>query len=169
MSELLAIGRVVKTKGVRGQVKVITFSGHGESLQAANSLFIQEEGKVKSLTPILVRSEPGGFCLKFKEVQTVEEARGLVGSSLLIEKDSLPLLAQGEYYWFQLQGLEVFTERGQSLGRVEEIMPVGPHDVLVVRKEKQESLVPAVDSVVTKIDLKAGIMVVDVPAGLLGE
>lgn len=169
MTELLAIGRIVKTKGVRGQVKAITFSGQGDSLKAVKDLFVQGEGGAKRLTPILVRPEAGGFCLKFKEVQTVEEAQGLVGSSLLVEKESLPPLPEGEYYWFQLLGLNVFTERGQDLGVIEEIMPVGPHDVLVVRKEKQECLIPALDSVVTKVDIGGGAMVVALPPGLLEE
>lgn len=169
MSDLLAIGQVVKTKGVKGKVKAITFSGRGDALKAGKNLFVQEEGKFKRLTPILVQPEPGGFCLKFKEVRTVEEAQALVGSSLLVEKESLPALPQGEYYWFQLLGLSVLTEGGRVLGKIEEVMPVGPHDILVVRKEKGECLIPAVDSMVTKIDLEKGIMVVALPPGLLEE
>jgi 16S rRNA processing protein RimM len=90
----------------------------------------------------------------------------LRGSWLYVSKDVLPELPEGSFYRFQLLGLAVRTEEGKALGRVEDILEAGPHDVCVVRGEDGEVLIPAVDALV-RVDLERGEMVVRSLPGLV--
>lgn len=168
MTDLVSIGRVVKAKGLRGQVKVVVYSGQDACLKGGNKLFAgDKEGMIKALTPFRVWDEKGGFSVQFEEIKSREEAAALVGSTLLMEKNSLAELPEGEYYWFQLIGLTVSTSDGEILGTITKIWPTGEHDVLVVQKGKRELLLPAIPEVVMEVDLAKGEILVALPEGLL--
>jgi 16S rRNA processing protein RimM len=73
---------------------------------------------------------------------------------------------EGDYYWVDLIGLSVFTMEGVFLGILENIFSTGSNDVFVVKNEKTEKLIPALESVVKKIDLVGKTMTVELPEGL---
>ena len=79
----------------------------------------------------------------------------------------MPDLEEGDYYWFDLIGLDVFGIDQKYLGRLESIIQTGSNDVYVVKKDDTEILIPALESVVQKIDLKNRRMQVDLPEGLV--
>jgi 16S rRNA processing protein RimM len=95
-----------------------------------------------------------------------ETAETLVGSRLYVDKTTLPELEEGTYYWFELIGLAVHTTQGAYLGTLAAVVPTGSNDVYVVRNGDDEVLVPALASVVQKIDRAAGRMEVTLPDGL---
>ncbi len=167
---LVLVGRVVKTQGIKGQVKILS-SGEGAAALPAGSTVYLKNGKgiEKSLTLESSRPHQQMTVLAFREVQRIEEAEELVGCSLYLAPENLPTLPADEFYWYQLQGLEVKTEKGRLLGRLEEIVPTGSNDVFVVRKDHEEFLVPATDEVVVHVDLKSKTMVVRPIEGLLSE
>lgn len=168
MTDLVSIGKVVKAKGLRGQVKVVTYSGQDDCLKGRNKLFAGDKGEIiKGLTPLRVWDEKSGFGVQFEEITSREQAVELVGSSLLVERDSLAKLSDGEYYWFQLIGLMVLTPSGEMLGKISKIWPTGEHDLLVVKKGTRELLLPAIKETVVEVDLAKGEMVVAPPEGLL--
>jgi 16S rRNA processing protein RimM len=88
--------------------------------------------------------------------------------NLLLEvpEVDLPPLSEGEYYRYQLIGVEVFDAAGEALGRIEDVIDTGANDVYAVRNADGELLVPAIDSVVRAVDLPGRRMEVDVPPGL---
>jgi 16S rRNA processing protein RimM len=96
-----------------------------------------------------------------------EMARLLTGSDIYVEREALPPAPAGEFYWWDLEGLTVFTENGECLGRVEEFFPTGSNEVLVVRKGQQETLLPFIKEVILAVDATQGIMQVHVIPGLL--
>jgi 16S rRNA processing protein RimM len=79
----------------------------------------------------------------------------------------LPELDEDTYYWFELIGIEVYTTEAEYLGRIASIFPTGSNDVYVVKDQKKEILVPALESVVVGIDLEQKIMRVRLPEGLV--
>jgi len=81
-------------------------------------------------------------------------------------EDALPL-GEGEYYHFQIVGLQVITAEGEALGRVSEILPTGANDVYVIQGPRGEILVPALEGVILNVDLPNGRMIVRLPEGLL--
>jgi len=90
-----------------------------------------------------------------------EQAATLVGSQIFVGRDQLPATDDDEYYWSDLEGLEVHTTKGEVLGRVERLMETGANDVLVIRGER-EHLVPFIQGqYVTRVDLEAGLIEVD--------
>jgi len=90
-----------------------------------------------------------------------EQAATLVGSQIFVSRDQLPATAEDEYYWSDLEGLEVKTTSGELLGRVEKLMETGANDVLVIRGNR-EHLVPFVPGQYVKhVDLEGGMIEVD--------
>ena len=88
------------------------------------------------------------------------------GAGLYIEKSRLPSLEDGHFYWFELIGMEVYTDDGRFLGRLASIVPTGSNDVYVVQHAGRETLVPALASVVKRVDTTARRMEVILPEGL---
>lgn len=105
----------------------------------------------------------------FAGVDDRDLARRFCQRDIHVEAAQLPALAEGEYYWHQLIGLEVLGRAGTqraSLGRVVDLLETGAHDVLVVRRDQgagglREQLIPYADAVVLAVDLAAGTMAVD--------
>lgn len=91
-----------------------------------------------------------------------EEAKRYTGIDIEVARSQLPVPEAGEYYWHQLEGLEVVTDAGVNLGKVDYLLETGSNDVLVVMGQDRERLIPYLpDKVVKHIDLDAGVMTVD--------
>jgi 16S rRNA processing protein RimM len=93
-------------------------------------------------------------------------ADSLKGCELLIKRTELPELEENTYFWEDIIGLSVYTADDVFLGRIESIIETGSNDVYVVKDGKNEVLVPAMESVVLKIDLDQKTMKVNLPEGL---
>jgi 16S rRNA processing protein RimM len=90
-----------------------------------------------------------------------EQAVKLVGQQIFVGRGQLPATAADEYYWSDLEGLEVHTTKGEVLGRVEKMMETGANDVLIIRGQR-EHLVPFIQGqYVTRVDLEGGLIEVD--------
>ena len=169
-NSLLWVGRVVKTQGIKGQMRVSSGGGIFLTFSAGNVVYFeQKEGSKRAFTVESSRPHKEMTILALREVKRIEEAEELVGCSVYVDKADLEPLPPGEFYWYQLQGLRVETEDGTRLGILEEILPTGGNDVFVVRKDDQEILLPATEEVVVRVDLKEKIMVVHLLEGLLPE
>ena len=107
------------------------------------------------------RKQGKGLAALLPGYEDRENAATLVGSQIFISRDQLPETAEGEYYWSDLEGLEVMTTKGVLLGRVDKLMETGANDVLVIMGDR-EHLVPFVQGqYVLSVDLENGVMVVD--------
>ena len=107
------------------------------------------------------RKQGKGLLALLPGVEDREQAASLVGQQIFVGRDQLPATATDEYYWTDLEGLEVQTLKGEVLGRVERVLETGANDVLLIKGER-EHLVPFVQGqYVTRIDLDGGLMVVD--------
>jgi 16S rRNA processing protein RimM len=167
--DFLLIGKITGAHGIKGTSKAFFSS---ESLFAFESdsliLLKNPEGLEKTYEIKWVKPHGRGFLLSLKGISCREEAKALIGSELFIKKEKLPELADGTYYWFDIIGLAVYTIEDKYLGRVESIIPTGSNDVYVVKDKagNSEVLIPALESVVKKIDFKLKIIQVDLPEGL---
>jgi 16S rRNA processing protein RimM len=107
------------------------------------------------------RPQGKGLVASLEGIEDRDIARLLVGADIYIERDQLPSLPEGEYYWTDLLGLQVINRQGQSLGEVVEILETGANDVLVVKGESRE-LIPWVwGTYLLDVDLEAGRITVD--------
>ena len=105
--------------------------------------------------------------LKLAGIDTRTEAETLRGRALTVPRSELRSLPEGEYYAFQLVGIEVVTTAGAGVGRIVDIMTTASNDVYVVEGERGEILIPAIEDVVKSIDLETGRMVIEAIDGLL--
>lgn len=164
---LIPIGKIVGTHGLRGTFKIVSYAESPSSFAPGERLALRRHGKTAASFEIeSAGPHRRGLILSLKGVATIDQAEEWVGFELCIEKAALPEPEDGSYYWHQIIGLAVVTVNNRRLGRVEEILPTGSNDVYVVRDGRKEVLVPALESVVTEIDLEHGTLKVDLPEGL---
>ncbi len=165
---LVWVGRVLKTQGIAGQVRVS--SGDAGTFSKEKNIYVEDDhGGKRQFTIESSRVRKEAVVLSLEGVTRIEEAEELVGRSVYVNKKDLAPLPSDEFYWYQLRGLAVKTEEGASLGVVEEIFSTGSNDVLVVKNGRREVLVPATEEAVVRVDLKEKVMIIRVLEGLLPE
>ena len=166
----LWVGRVVKTQGIKGEVRVSSPGREALAQSRGKVLYLEDSGgKKRAVTVESARPLRGLTVLAFREVKSIAEAQKLIGCSVYMDKTGLEPLPPDEFYWHQLQGLRVETEEGRFLGTLEEVFPTGSNDVFVVRKEGKEILIPATEEVVARVNLQDRVMVIHPLEGLLPE
>jgi len=164
-TEHLIVAKIGAPYGVRGWVKVFSFTEQADGLLDYDPWYFKAasvDGKTWAIAPVIEAKNHGkGLVAKFKGCDDRDAAARLNGREIAIRRDQLPPTADGEYYWGDLQGLEVLTTEGVSLGKVDHLLETGANDVLVVKGER-ERLIPYVTGpIVKKVDLDAGTLHVD--------
>jgi 16S rRNA processing protein RimM len=161
------IGKLGGAKGLTGGLKLISYA---EALDLFSPglplLMVRPDGSEEVHHVEWVKPQGRSAILALKGIGTRSGAESLAGAEVFIEKALLPELEEGTYYWADLIGLSVFDAGGEYLGRIEEVIATGSNDVYVVQDAGREILVPALKTVVRRIDLAAKRMEVDLPAGL---
>lgn len=160
MKNLIAVGKVIAPHGVRGELRIMPLTDFPNRFELLSSLLLEDE---KSLTIAQVRYHKQYVLLKFKGLDSRNDIEWLSGKILYIPRDQVMPLPEGQYYQFDLLGLEVFTEDEQVLGKLTDILETGSNDVYVVEQEQPGSkplLIPALKKVVKKIDLENKKMIV---------
>ena len=108
------------------------------------------------------RAQGKGLVAEMPGIADRDAAAALVGAEIWVTRSALPAPKPGEYYWSDLEGLEVVTIEGVSLGKVSHLVATGANDVLIVKDAKRERLIPfLVGQFVTKVDFEAASMTVD--------
>jgi len=167
---LLVIGKVLKPHGTGGKVKVFPYTDSPETYQEADILYMK--GANGTLTPLHVSSIAslkGKVILGADEIASMEKAEEARGCEILIDKDRLNKLPDGEYYQYELIGLDVVTVAGENLGKIEEILPTGSNDVFVVRSGEKEHLIPALKDVIKEIDFERRKMLIEPFDGIIRQ
>lgn len=161
------LGKIVATHGIRGQLRVHSYSGEHGALVALTSVLLHDPaGGWESFDVVSAKAHGNKVLLSLKGCDNINQVLHLVGRELYAEREKLPELEEDEFYWCDLIGLSVVTEAGEELGRLTDIIPTGSNDVYVVSSGSREYLVPALTDVVVAVDLAAGIMTVAPPEGL---
>lgn len=168
-NKLILIGEVVRTQGIKGKLKVRPLADL-DIFESLKGVFLGK-GEETAVYYEVISSQihKGAVLLALDGIETMTRAEELVGNRIFAETDMLEELPEGEYYWLQIIGLDVFTEDGRRLGKVEEIFPTGSNDVYVVREGAKEYLIPAIAEVVKDVDVAGGRMIISPMKGLLGE
>jgi 16S rRNA processing protein RimM len=161
----ICLGRITSAHGLKGEVKAQVAVDDLETLETVGVI---ELGAV-SYQILTARFQKHSLILNLAEVQTREEAEKLAGEEIWIDSGRLPKLPAGEYYWFEILGLEVFrADTRDYVGRVKAIMPTPAHDVYIVQEEEAEYLIPAVAEMILSIDPEQGRLLI-APEGLAAQ
>ena len=156
-AERVAVGRIARPHGVRGELAVELHTEFPERF-APGAVVTTESGR--TLTVEGSRPHAGRLLVRFREVPDRDAADRLRGEYLFVGADSLPTLADGAYWPHELEGCEVVSEDGRALGRVVEILAGPANDVWAVEGPDGRVLVPAVRDAVISVDVAARRIVV---------
>jgi 16S rRNA processing protein RimM len=111
----------------------------------------------------------GHVCLKLSGIDSVEAAAELRGQSLSVPEALLEPLPEGQFYLYQVVGMQVYDSEGRHLGEIREVLTTGGNDVYIVQGQQGEILLPAIEDVVKEVDVAAGRMVVEPMEGMLPD
>lgn len=165
---LVAIGELVGVHGVRGEARFRPFNPDSSVLGSVDRVFLLPNGEPPRPRR-LERVRPHGrvWLLAIEGVDSLDAANALRGIAVAVCESELPTLERGEFYWYQLVGLEVVDTAGSLMGTVSEILPTRGSDVLVVKRDGKESMIPMVDRLIVEVDLAQRRIVVEPTAGLV--
>lgn len=161
-ARLIVVGRVAGIYGVRGWVKVLSHTSPPENILRYGDWHLRRHGQWQPVELADGHPHGKGLVVSFKGLTDRDEARAYIGAEIAVPRSQLPPLPEGEYYWTDLEGLQVRTVEGVELGILDHLLETGANDVLVVVKDGRETLVPFVpEQVVKGIDFDAGTITVD--------
>jgi len=162
----MVIGRISGVYGIKGWVRVHSFTEPVENLLSYRDWKIQRRGQWETLDIDAGKRHGKGLVAHIDGVDDRDAAEALKGLDIVISRDQLPALDDEEYYWHQLEGLSVMCG-GELLGRVDHLIETGSNDVLVVKacegsRDDRERLLPwLLGTVVTSVDLQTQVIEVD--------
>ncbi|GAB6191546.1 ribosome maturation factor RimM [Desulfocastanea catecholica] len=161
------LGKITKAQGLRGEVKIFSFSGQPENFLGYEELVLVS--KTGTISPPLavenLRIQGKTAIVKLASVTNRNQAEELEGRGVLLAKDLLPEPAGDEYYWYRYEGKLVSDMNGRNIGRVESLFNNGAQDILVVKSGKEEILIPIIKSIIVRETDEE--LIVDPPPGLL--
>lgn len=160
--DFLNVGQVSGVFGVKGWVKVYSFTEPRENILRYSPWFLQKNNQIHEFKLLTGRRQGGLVVAELKDVTDRDSAAALMGSEILIRREQLPKAGADEYYWADLIGLDVQNQDGCKLGKVDHLLETGANDVLVVVDGEVERLIPFLQqTTVLKIDLDEKLMIVD--------
>ena len=172
--EMLVVGKITGCFGIKGWVKVHPYTESPENFKALGAWQLKRRGEYETVEFDAVNTQGKGLVAHIRGVDDRTLAEQYRGLEVVVPANALPPLPTGEYYWRDLQGLQVWCQDGSEktqekvlLGRVDYLIDTGANDVLVVKAcegsiDKRERLIPYLpDSTVIRVDVDEGLIVVD--------
>lgn len=164
-SELITIGRVARSHGVRGVVRLHVDNPDSDIVADLDELRVGE----RTYAIETCSRDKQEWLVKLAGVEGRDAADALRGQPILVPRDALPEPDDDELYVFQLVGCTLVDTAGAVLGVVTSVEHNGAHELLLIKRDKGEAMVPFVEPIVVSVDLDARRIVCDPPEGLLDE
>ena len=166
--ERLEVGQIVNTFGIKGFVKIYPYVDDISRFDNLKKVHIKSKNNDEELQIEEVKYQKNMVLVKFKGIETVENAEKLRNSFVEIDRaDAIPL-EEGQYFIADLLGLDVFLDTGEKLGVLEDIYNAGSSDIYVVKNELgKQFLLPYIDEVIKQINLEEGKIIVHIIEGLI--
>lgn len=156
------LGRIVGLFGVDGWVKVESYTEPRERILKYKPWALKAPDREVQVDQVRGRVQGKGLVAQLPAVVDRDAAMRWVGAEIWVRRSALPRPKRGEYYWMDLEGLDVVTVAGVQLGKVSHLFATGANDVLVVRDGKRERLIPFVlEQFVQEVNLDTGRITVD--------
>ena len=170
MTKYLEIGQIVNTFGIKGFVKVKPFTENTKKrFDNLKTIYIKSKKNIKEYEIEEIKYHKEMVLVKFKTIDTIEEAENLRNSYLVVDREKEQPLEEGTYYIVDLIGIEVFTDEGEKLGILEDVFTndIG-FDSYIIKNELGKTIVlPAVEDIILNIDIKERKMTVHLIKGLI--
>lgn len=165
---LITIGKAVKPFGVKGEVKIESLTDMPDRFKGLRRVvLVSPRGEELSCGVDGVRYAGETVLLRFAGYDTPEKARALNGWFIKVPREEAAPLPEGSYYWFEVIGMEVVSEGGETLGTVSDILETGSNDVYVVKQGRKELYLPATKEIIRQVDRAARRITIHIMDGLL--
>ena len=159
--ELLELGKISGVFGVKGWVKVYSHTDPREGITNYSPWHIKQKGQWREIEVEAGQRQGKTVIAKLKGIDDRDQAMLLTGAKIAVHPAQLDKLDGDEYYWHQLEGLQVVNTQGVELGTVSHMMETGANDVMVVKGD-QERLIPFTQGhAVVEVNLSDGVITVD--------
>lgn len=159
--ELISVGKISGVFGVKGWIKVYSFTDIRESILEYSPWLLMKAGNSKTIEVADAAIQGKALIAQLKGINDRTSAEALVGWEIFIRPEQLPKLSEGEYYWSDLIGLNVETQEGVALGLIDGLLETGANDVMMVKGEKDRAIPFLQGQTILSIDLTARKMIVD--------
>jgi len=163
--EFITVGQILSPWGREGKLKVEVVTDFPQRFTPSSKIYISRQ-------PMTIDSaewHKGRAIIKLDAINSIEDAQRLQGQPVEIHHSQLKPLPKGQYYHFQLIGLEIWTTQGELLGNITQILTGESNDNYVVYGVKGEILIPAIEDVVKSINLDKGRIVIEAIKGLISS
>ncbi|MFA9463657.1 MAG: ribosome maturation factor RimM [Velocimicrobium sp.] len=168
MENLLRVGVISSTHGIRGEVKVFPTTDDSTRFKQLKEIILDTGNEHLILEIESVRFFKQMAILKFKGFDSINDIEKYKGKDLLITRENAVPLAENEYFIYDIIGANVMLEDGTLLGSLEEVLVTGANDVYVVKDlQGREILLPVIDDCVKKVDIETKEVIVKLIPGLL--
>ena len=166
--EYFEIGQIVNTFGIKGIVKVNSFTDDISQFEKLKSILVDKKSKLLEMQIEEVKYSKNQILLKLKGIDTIEEAEKYRNCYLKLPREKAKKLPKDTYFIADLIGLKVYTDEGNLLGTLEDIYNSGASDIYVVKDELgKQILLPAIKDVIKQIDLEQEKIIVHLIKGLV--
>lgn len=168
MEDILKIGTVSSTHGIRGEVKVFPTTDDPKRFSKLKETLIEKSGRYETLHVTGVKYFKNMVIVKFKEYETPEDAVQIRGKDLYVTRENAVKLEKNEYFIADLIGIRCIDEQKNISGILDDVMPTGANDVYIIKLEDgREVLLPAIKDCVLDVDVQSKEMKINILEGLL--
>jgi len=165
--DLFQIGAITATHGVKGEVKVFPMTDDIKRFKGAKGVILKTPHEEIKVDIVSARAQKNLVIIKFAGIDNINDVEKYKGCGLFVTEDNRVKLSKDEYFASDLMGMEVFTEEGTLLGKVEDVLFTGANDVYVVKTNEKEVLIPAIKDVIKNVDIASNKMTIHLLDGLL--
>ena len=168
MEDLLQVGVITTTHGIRGEVKVYPTTDDVHRFEELESVLLDTGKEYRELKIKSVKYFKQYAILKFKGIDNINDIEKYKGKSLFVTRENAQLLGEDEYYIADLIGMEVYLDDGSHFGMLKDVMETGANDVYIIKTEEgKEVLIPAIYECILNVDVEAGKMEIHLLDGLV--
>lgn len=167
MEDLLQVGVITTTHGIRGEVKVFPTTDDPRRFEELPSVLLDTGKELCELQIQNVKYFKRFVILKFRDVDDINEIEPYKGKSLYVTRDMAVPLGEDEYYIGDLIGMEVFLENGSFFGSIKDVMKTGANDVYIVQTNEKEVLIPAIKDCILQVNVAENKMIIHLMKGLI--
>lgn len=155
MEDLLQIGVITSTHGIKGEVKVFPTTDDNNRFQQLKECLIEWKGEMIPVKAVGCRFFKNMVILKFEDIDQINDVEKYKQCKLFVDRDHAVKLEKDEYFVADLIGMEVIKEEGSTFGILSEVIPTGANDVYVVKDENgKEWLLPAIKECILNVDME---------------
>jgi 16S rRNA processing protein RimM len=152
-SDRVILGKVVSTHGIHGWLSILCFAHPPQNLTNYDTSIVFNDSERKiNITDVKIM--PKKVIIKIEGYDSIDLSESILGKDIFIDKSEIPTLIEGEYYWRDLEGLEVFTSKEKYLGIIDFIFNNGSNDVLAIKYKDKYSYIALLKDNITSISNK---------------